>query len=101
MTGYGKKRCSNCGRDMEYVSREDMQLGRTSFIFGDWPNLLAGALNVEIWECPDCGKLDFYRGDADEEGEGQMVKTTCPVCGAVHELDDPKCPRCGAKNPNI
>ena len=101
MTEYGKKRCSNCGHDMEYVGREDVQLGRTSFILGDWPNLLAGALNVEIWECPDCGKLDLYRGDASEKGEGQMAKTTCPVCGVVHELDDSKCPRCGMRNPNI
>lgn len=54
------RRCGNCGHGMEYVKTEKVQLGQTSFLFGDWPNLLAGALNVEIWSCPDCGKLDFY-----------------------------------------
>ena len=101
------KRCGNCGHGMEYVKTEKVQLGQTSFLFGDWPNLLAGALNVEIWSCPDCGKLDFYwSGPSEEdredwEGEDRMAQTTCPACGHVHDLDDPKCPLCGAKNPNI
>ena len=96
-----KKSCSNSGSDMVFVRQEDMQLGRTSFLLGDWPNLLAGALNVEIWECPDCGKLDFYRAGDPEEDEGGIAQTVCPVCGAEHDLDDPKCPHCGAKNTAI
>ena len=98
------KRCGNCGQAMEYVKTEQVQLGKTSFLWGDWPNLLAGALNVEIWSCPDCGKLDFYWNgppEGEREDGNHMAQTTCPACGHVHDLDDPKCPLCGAKNPNI
>ena len=101
------KRCGNCGHGMEYVKTEQMQLGRYSTIFGHWPNLLAGALDVEIWSCPNCRKLDFYWSGPSEgnieygEDEDHMAQTTCPACGCVHDLDDPKCPVCGAKNPLI
>ena len=102
-----EKRCGNCGHDMEYVKTEHMQLGKYSGIFGNWPNWIAGALNVEIWSCPNCRKLDFYwSGPSEDDFEYQedgnhMARTTCPACGHVHDLDDPKCPLCGAKNPNI
>ena len=82
-------------------------MGKYGTIFGHLSNLMAGALNVEIWSCPNCRKLDFYwSGPAEEDYEYQddgehMAQTTCPACGHVHDLDDPKCPLCGAKNPNI
>ena len=107
MSGLVEKRCGNCGHGMEYVKTEHMQLGKTSFLWGDWPNLLAGALNVEIWSCPNCRKLDFYwsgedGGDiADWDGGNRMAQAACPACGLIHDLDDPRCPRCGAKNPKI
>ena len=107
MSEAAEKRCGNCGRGMEYVKTEHMQLGKTSFLWGDWPNLLAGALNVEIWSCPNCRKLDFYwSGPSEEDYDyrddgGHMAQTTCPACGHIHDLDDPKCPLCRAKNPEI
>ena len=101
MSETAEKRCGNCGRGMEYVKTEHMQLGKTSFLWGDWPNLLAGALNVEIWSCPNCRKLDFYWSGPSEEDYDYRDDGTCPACGHVHDLDDPKCPLCGAKNPEI
>ena len=101
------KRCGNCGHRMEYVKSEQMQLGKYSGILGNWPNWIAGALDVEIWSCPSCRKLDFYwsgpsgEGPEGREDEDHMAQTTCPACGCVHDLDDPKCPGCGAKNPNL
>ena len=96
------KRCGNCGSGITFVKHEKLQLGRTSLVFGDWPNLLAGALEVEIWYCPKCGKIDFYRGEPGTEYEsGHIAQTVCPTCGVKHDLDDPKCPYCGAKNPNM
>ncbi|SFW40448.1 hypothetical protein SAMN02910280_2346 [Ruminococcus flavefaciens] len=38
-----------------------MQLGRTGFIIGDIDNLFSGALTTSIYECPKCGKLEFFR----------------------------------------
>ncbi len=105
MTQENEKRCGNCGHSMEFIRREDIQLGKAGVLSGMWPNIWAGALDVELWGCPNCRKLDFYwsggEDDADWEDEDHMAQTTCPACGHVHDLDDPKCPRCGAKNPNI
>ena len=100
-----EKRCGNCGHGMSFIRRENIQLGKASSWVGMWPNILAGALDVELWGCPICRILDFYRSgreyEMDCDGRHRMAQTTCPACGVVHELDDPKCPRCGAKNPNI
>ena len=97
------KTCTNCGRDMRFMKREHVQLGKTSWLFGDWPNLLAGALDVGIWCCPECGKLDFYCVHPDREPEvgNSMAQVSCPHCGCEHDLDDPKCPYCGEKNTRI
>ncbi len=29
-----------------------------------------------------------------------MPQVICCKCGTKHDLDDPKCPGCGLKNPN-
>ena len=95
------KRCANCGVELQFLKRENIQLGKTGLLLGDWPNLLAGAQDLEFWVCPNCRKLDFYvpETQAMPGEEGTMAQTACPVCGTRHDLDDPKCPRCGAQNP--
>lgn len=105
MSGDKTLNCLRCGGGMEYVKREYIQLGKTGWLLGDWPNLAAGGLYVDIWHCPDCGKLEFFSAESIERDgeyeEGHMAQTTCPACGREHDLDDPKCPYCGAKNPSI
>lgn len=95
-----KKVCSNCGMELRFLRREDIQLGKSGFFRGIWTNLMAGALRVGIWCCPGCGKLDFYLARPDEElGSGDGIsRIRCPDCGAEYDLDCPKCPNCGAKN---
>lgn len=51
--------CLRCGTPMRFAGRDKLQLGKTSWLFGDLPNLMAGALEVSIMACPACGKLDF------------------------------------------
>ena len=67
-------------------------------------NLLAGALDVDILCCSDCGKLEFFRGEwselEDPEGSG-IARMECPSCGRSYELDSPKCPFCGKKNTRL
>ena len=96
------RRCGNCGRDMDFLGEEQIQLGQTGFMLGHLSNLLAGSLDVEIWSCPSCGKIDFYRQGSSEilGDEGHMPQVICSKCGTKHDLDDPKCPGCGLKNPN-
>ena len=103
----GEKKCVHCESPLRFLRREQFQLGRTGWLLGDLPNLLAGSLEMEIWCCPNCGKLEFYVPGAILEQEwgdsvpGRMTQIRCPVCGVEHDLDDPKCPRCGAKNPEF
>lgn len=95
-----KLKCLRCDRDMEFMMRENIQLGKTGWIIGDWGNLLAGALDVAVYTCPECGKLEFFRGERGEAEKpcDRIAQNECPVCGAEYDLDSPKCPRCGAKN---
>lgn len=98
-----KLKCLRCDALMQFVKREHVQLGKTTFLSGDWSNLWAGALDVAIFACPECGKLELYRGDFYEEQaeleQSGIAKTTCLTCGTKYDLDDPQCPRCRAKNP--
>ena len=95
-----KLNCLRCGCGMEFMMRENIQLGKTGWLTGDWGNLLAGALDVAVFSCPECGKMEFFRGnhyEENKENEG-IAQVRCPVCGVGYDLDSPKCPRCGAKN---
>lgn len=49
--------CLRCGTPMRFAGQDKLQLGKTSWLFGDLPNLMAGALEVSIMACPTCGKL--------------------------------------------
>jgi endogenous inhibitor of DNA gyrase (YacG/DUF329 family) len=48
-------------------------------------------MEVDIYSCPDCGKLEFFLADAAEEG---LQQRRCPKCGKQHDFDYPKCPFC-------
>ena len=100
-----KLKCLRCDVPMEFVKRENMQLGKTGFLSGDWSNLWAGALDAAIFTCPKCGKLEFFRGELYEEETGsasdRIAQTVCPTCGTRHDLDDPQCPRCKTRNPRL
>ncbi|MBR3666066.1 MAG: hypothetical protein IKH96_13790 [Ruminococcus sp.] len=53
--------CPYCNVQMKYMGTKRIQLGRTGFITGELDNLLSGALTASIYECPECGKLEFFR----------------------------------------
>ena len=109
--------CLRCNSEMNFLKCEKLQLGQTGFFFGDWPNLLAGALEVEIYCCPHCGKVEFFTpglpepvheepefelSDLPPEAEQKIVDVSmdgvpqirCPLCGTTHDFDYPRCPRC-------
>lgn len=87
-----KMDCLRCGAEMQYIKREKIQLGEAGWILGDWPHLIHGALETDIYCCPDCGKLEFYQAEPEEESE--MPQKRCPSCGKMHDVDWPKCPFC-------
>ena len=59
--------CLRCGHEMNHIKTEKLQFGQTGWILGDLPNLLAGAMEVDIYTCPNCGKLEFYLAEEAEE----------------------------------
>ena len=87
--------CLRCGAKMRFLSTEKIQLGQASLLLGMWGNVAAGSLRVGIYGCPDCGKLEFFRTGADDDGEDEMPQRTCPKCGKTHDFDYPRCPFCG------
>ena len=96
-------KCLRCGMEMEFMTREKIQLGQTGLFLGGLDNLLSGALETAIFSCPKCGRLEFFRGDFfDREGEeaGRIAQTRFSGCGILYEMDYPKCPQCGVKNEN-
>ena len=84
--------CLRCGRQMNHIGREKLQLGQTGWILGDLPNLLAGAIEVDIYSCPKCKKLEFFLSENEEYDE--LPQKQCPKCGKWHDFDYPKCPVC-------
>ena len=89
--------CLRCGTEMRFIMRERLQLGRTGWILGDLPNLLSGALDVDIYCCPGCGKMEFYKTEGTEtenDTEDRIAQVKCPECGGIHDMDYPKCPYC-------
>ena len=117
-----KTNCLRCDARMKFGMQQKFQMGQTSFLLGDWPNLMAGALELEVWFCPKCGKVEFfvpgstqnlpvkqpepaqteefdYVGSMVNEGidavsKDGMPQKKCPTCGREHDFDYPRCPYC-------
>ena len=86
--------CLRCGATMRFMGAEQIQLGKTGFLTGVLSNVFSGALSVAIYQCPDCGKLEFYNADGADLPD-ETPQRTCPHCGFEHDFDYPKCPKCG------
>ena len=83
-----------CGEKMALVRREKLQLGQTGWILGDLPNLAAGALEVDIYSCPGCGKIEFFQPSGASTPDNELPQKRCPACGKRIDFDYPKCPLC-------
>ena len=60
MSTVSRERCLRCAGKMECRGREQIQLGKHGFFLGNLGNLMAGALEVEVFTCEGCGKIEFY-----------------------------------------
>ena len=83
--------CLRCNKKMNHIRTETLQFGQTGWVLGDLPNLLAGAMEVDIYVCPEGRKVEFFLADDTEDG---LPQKQCPNCGKVHDFDYPKCPFC-------
>lgn len=104
--------CLRCGSRMEFLMRENIQLGETTFFGGDMGNFLAGSLPVTMYVCPQCGRLELFTSRRPKEpsqeenpvedyipGTGPDIK--CPRCGKLHPGDDTFCPLCGLRRETL
>ena len=55
--------CPYCRLPMRYLGNKRIQLGKSGIIFEHLDHWLSGALPVSIYECPGCGKYEFFRSD--------------------------------------
>jgi len=86
--------CLRCGSPMRFLGSEQLQLGKTGFFTGVWSNIFSGALEVVIYQCPSCGKMEFFNSEK-AELPAETPQRACPQCGFEHDFDCPKCPHCG------
>ena len=56
-----KINCPYCGIQLEYKGAQRIQLGRWRLLLEHWDNWLSGSLNVQLYECPKCGKIEMFR----------------------------------------
>ncbi len=92
--------CLRCGERLGFVGRQKFQLGQTGWLLGDLPNLVAGSLELDIYFCPVCSKVEFYLPDEQQPySQTGLPQVRCPACGAAHDFDYPKCPHCGHEYP--
>lgn len=90
--------CLRCDHKMNHIKRDKIQFGQTGWILGYLPNLIAGAMELDIYSCPECGKVEFFLVDDESPDESlpdeSLPQRQCPNCGGVHDFDYPKCPFC-------
>lgn len=74
--------------------KESLQLGQAGVISGLWPNILAGGLEVDIYCCRKCGKIELFAAGPLESETENLPQRACPQCGKAHDFDYPRCPYC-------
>ena len=82
---------------MQYIDTVKFQLGKMGWILGDLPHLLSGAMQLSVYRCSVCGKVEFFSFEPleTEKPEDQIAQVLCPRCKQMHDMDYPKCPFCG------
>ncbi len=85
-------KCLRCNGKMSSIGTEKIQLGQFGLLTGYLSNLMAGGLEVEIYICTNCGKIEFF--SVNESAQNELPQVKCPECGYTHDFDYPKCPRC-------
>ena len=84
--------CLRCGQTMHRIENQKLLLVPSDMLLVTRPKqLLDSAAEVDVYSCPDCGKIEFFLADDHEEG---LPQRRCPKCGKQHDFDYPRCPFC-------
>lgn len=84
---------------MDFLGREKLQLGEYGAFIGHWSNLISGALELDVFCCPECGKVELFRptltkDKSQQYTDSELPQKECPNCGGIHDFDFPQCPYC-------
>ena len=101
--------CQRCETEMRFIKRENLQLGKQSF-WHDWNHILHGALDVDIYVCPACGKIEFFlpedllaetKSSEIKPRTAQIAARRCAECGKMIFNSANSCPACGAEGAEL
>ena len=89
--------CLRCGSPMLKMGQQQFQLGEHSFFFGDMSHLMAGSMTLDIFQCENCRKVEFFAPEPPAAKKADSVPDIiCPDCGASHSPHI-GCPNCAMK----
>lgn len=97
MKQISKNQCLRCNGSMHCIGIESIQLGQTEVLSGTLSNIPSRALEVEIYICMTCGKVEFYAGGT-EYGTDTITQMNHTNCGQDQGMKYQKCSQCGAGN---
>lgn len=60
------KKCLRCGGEMLKDGVRTFKLGEETLLLSDLNRLFSGSMDLEMLVCEDCGKVEFFRVQADE-----------------------------------
>lgn len=86
---YKEITCARCGKVLEFVKQENLQFGTEGMFFDR--DYSKGHMPVDIYLCPDCGELHFFKVEPCEKEK--LIK--CKWCCHMVDPSYPHCPDCG------
>lgn len=86
-----KRICLSCNRELVKIGTEYLRTGKVPLLGRE---ISSPGFYVDLYQCPDCGRLEFYRPVSSYASSGTPQRT-CPKCGTRHDSDCSQCPVCG------
>ena len=83
-----------CGQPMLFCGKHEFQKGSMDFFTGSLGNIMAGSMEMAVFQCEVCGQYKFYDPRVVERRQGQTV--VC-ACGREYPRYMLRCPECGAE----
>ena len=88
-------KCLRCGTDMEFSGQEEFQLGQESGYSGLLAVMTAKSATMDIYKCPECGKIEFFEPQKNARSTAPASNWTCSKCGTYNLGRVGTCQGCG------
>ena len=91
----GNLECLRCGASMEYSGRERFQTGEESGYSGLLAVMTAESMLVDIYICPECGKMELFTPQKTPRPPANKSNWICYGCGEHNSYRVHACQSCG------